>query len=99
MARIIRPASSGVAEGGLAEGAHAAMDIHHLVKMANEIGEFFESSYEHQAAVSSIAQHLKNFWDPRMRRELIGYARVGGGELRAAVREAVLTLEASPAPA
>ncbi len=70
------------------------MDRHHLASMANEIGGFFESASSHDEAVAAIAQHLKSFWEPRMRREIIAYAAAGGGELTPIVREAVLTLKA-----
>jgi formate dehydrogenase subunit delta len=69
------------------------MDIHRLVKMANEIGTFFEGAADHKEAVASIAAHLRNFWEPRMRAQIIEYARDGDGELRDLVKEAVLTLE------
>jgi formate dehydrogenase subunit delta len=74
------------------------MEIHHLVKMANEIGGFFEQIPDRNEAVTSIAAHLKNFWEPRMRREIIAYARLGEGELKPIVREAILTLEANGKP-
>jgi len=69
------------------------MEIHHLVKMANEIGAFFESAADRKEAVTSIATHLRNFWEPRMRKELIEYARQADGELQPIVKEAVLTLD------
>jgi formate dehydrogenase subunit delta len=48
------------------------MDIHHLVTMANQIAEFFRGSNPDRAeAVAATAQHLRSFWDPRMRREII----------------------------
>ena len=37
-----------------------------LVMMANQIGAFF-SSQKGDVAVQGIADHLKKFWDPRMR--------------------------------
>lgn len=74
------------------------MDIHHLVKMANEIGGFFASGLDHEEAVDSIAQHLKNFWEPRMRRQIIEYARLADGGLKPIVREAVLRLEQDQRP-
>jgi formate dehydrogenase subunit delta len=74
------------------------MEIHHLVKMANEIGGFFEQIPDHNEAVTSIAAHLRNFWEPRMRREIIAYARLGEGELKPIVREAILTLEVNGKP-
>ncbi len=70
------------------------MDRHHLATMANEIGEFFASATTHDEAVAAIAQHLKSFWEPRMRREIIAYAAAGGAELTPIAREAVLTLAA-----
>ncbi len=75
------------------------MDIHHLVKMANEIGGFFASTPDHEEGVNSIAQHLKNFWDPRMRRQIIEYAGRDDGDLTPIVREAVLRLVPSQGPA
>jgi formate dehydrogenase subunit delta len=43
------------------------MDIHHLVKMANQIGEFFSAYPDAELARQEIAGHLQRFWDPRMR--------------------------------
>ena len=74
------------------------MDIHHLVKMANEIGGFFASAPDHEEGINSIAQHLKNFWDPRMRRQIIEYASRDDSELTPIVREAVLRLAPSQRP-
>ena len=50
------------------------MEIQRLIKMANEIGAFFKSAEQHHEAVASIAAHLRNFWDPRMRAQLLEYA-------------------------
>jgi formate dehydrogenase subunit delta len=72
------------------------MDIHHLVKMANDIGAFYESLPDRNEAISSIATHLKNFWEPRMRREIIDHAKRGVEQdprLKELVREAVLRLQ------
>jgi len=68
------------------------MQIHHLVKMANEIGTFFEGAEHRHEAVASIAAHLRNFWEPRMRAQLIEYAHNSDGDLNDIVKEAVLTL-------
>ena len=72
------------------------MDIHRLVKMANEIGAFYESLPDREEAISSIAAHLRNFWEPRMRREIIDYAKrdaVQEPSLNETVRKAILTLQ------
>jgi formate dehydrogenase subunit delta len=71
------------------------MDIHHLVKMANDIGAFYETFPDRTEAGNSIATHLKNFWEPRMRRQIIDYANQGGDGLKEIVREAVLSLQTS----
>jgi formate dehydrogenase subunit delta len=69
------------------------MEIHHLVKMANEIGGYFAALPDHDEAVNAIAQHLRNFWEPRMRREIVAHARQDVGDLKPIVREAVLRLD------
>lgn len=49
------------------------MDMQNLIKMANQIGDFF-SSYPDQAEASrEIASHLEKFWAPRMRMQLLDY--------------------------
>ena len=74
------------------------MDVYRLVKMANEIGEFFAQTPDREEAATAITAHLRNFWEPRMRREIIEYARRDGGELKEIVRAAVLRLEGSRKP-
>ena len=47
------------------------MNIDHLTRMANQIGLFFASMPDHAQATHDLAQHIKNFWEPRMRREFL----------------------------
>ena len=47
------------------------MDSQNLIKMANQIGQFFESMPNRAQAEKDIASHLKRFWDPRMRRVIV----------------------------
>jgi formate dehydrogenase subunit delta len=69
------------------------MEIARLVAMANQIAGFFEPLPERDKAVKSVAQHLKNFWDPRMRNQLAAYVMQGADrELKPLAREAVLML-------
>jgi len=63
--------------------------------MANEIGEFFEQTPDRAEAVNSIATHLRNFWEPRMRRQLIEYVNQGDGDLKEIVRDAVQVLQSA----
>ena len=65
------------------------MDIHHLVKMANQIGDFFEAEPDRQQALQDIATHIKRFWDPRMRKAIIDHLENGGEGLKAIVSEAI----------
>lgn len=73
------------------------MKVERLVKMANDIGDFFVAEGDHAQAARAIASHLERFWDPRMRREIIAHGRQGGVGLSDSVREAV-NLLADPAP-
>jgi formate dehydrogenase subunit delta len=68
------------------------MNTERLVRMANDIGNFFKSEPDHAVAVDGVASHLKRFWDPRMRKEIVAYVDEGGAELMDLVREAVLKL-------
>jgi len=55
------------------------MNLEHLVKMANQIGAFFETMPDRQQAMADFASHLKRSWEPRMRRELLAYIDTQGG--------------------
>ncbi len=49
------------------------MHIDSLVRMANQIGAFFEAMPDRDEALDGVAQHLTRFWEPRMRRELLAH--------------------------
>ncbi|NLC35590.1 MAG: formate dehydrogenase subunit delta [Alcaligenaceae bacterium] len=49
------------------------MNIQTLVRMANQIGCFFEPMPDRQQALEDIAQHVRKFWEPRMRRQMLEY--------------------------
>jgi|HubBroStandDraft_1064217.scaffolds.fasta_scaffold10464_3 formate dehydrogenase subunit delta len=72
------------------------MDINHLVRMANDIGAYFAGYPNHDEAVEGIANHLRNFWEARMRSDIIEYVADGGDDLKPLVREAVLTMSGKP---
>jgi formate dehydrogenase subunit delta len=73
------------------------MSAEKLVYMANQIGRFFAHQPEAQA-IASTADHLKKFWDPRMRKAIIAYVESGGDGLQPHIKQAVLNLSAK-APA
>jgi formate dehydrogenase subunit delta len=59
-----------------------------LAYMANQIGKFFAHE-KHDQAVASIANHLQQFWDPRMRRDILAHLDDPAVHLDPWVREAV----------
>jgi formate dehydrogenase subunit delta len=63
-----------------------------LAYMANQIGKFFAHEKE-AAAVADIADHLKRFWDPRMRAQILVHLEEGGRGLDPLVRRAVESLK------
>ena len=66
------------------------MEADKIVKMANQIASFFEAEPDRAVVVESIASHLKRFWDPRMRREILRIVDEPAGDgLHDTVREAV----------
>lgn len=67
-----------------------------LIHMANQIGRFFQSQGRDKA-VAGIADHIRKFWDPRMRKAIFAHLDSGGAGLDPDVREAVATLKSSPA--
>jgi formate dehydrogenase subunit delta len=72
----------------------------HLVKMANDIADYFASEPDRQAATGGIAAHLRRFWEPRMRRRIAAHLDSGGEGLselaRAGVRELASIERAAP---
>jgi formate dehydrogenase subunit delta len=58
------------------------MKIEALVKMANQIAAFFEGEGGHdpQEAAKLVATHLRRYWEPRMRNEIIQHLQSRNGE-------------------
>ena len=77
------------------------MNIDLLIKMANEIGEFFASTGDKAEATKSVATHLRKYWEPRMRAQIIRYyeERSGAGLSDIALGAVNMLREASPAAA
>ena len=69
------------------------MDIKILVRMANDIGNFFDAEPDRAVAVQGVVDHLKKFWDPRMRRLIIEHYLEGAVGMSELTREAVGQLE------
>jgi formate dehydrogenase subunit delta len=63
-----------------------------LVYMANQIGKFFQSQ-GHDKEVAGVADHIRKFWDPRMRKGIFAHLDAGGAGLDPNVREAIVSLK------
>jgi formate dehydrogenase subunit delta len=73
--------------------------IEYLVKMANEIGAFFANEPDPEQAASAVAGHLRRFWAPRMRAQIVAHQATGGAGLSDLARQAVAKLAAEKANA
>jgi formate dehydrogenase subunit delta len=61
-----------------------------LIKMANQIGAFFDAMPNREQAVKDVAAHIQRNWEPRMRSELHDYVTSNGDEdLTLIVRDAL----------
>lgn len=71
-------------------------NIDHLIQMANRIGDFFEALPDRQEGLDGIADHIKKFWEPRMRTAMLDFlaehpeGRSQEAELSEIVKEAIL---------
>ena len=59
-----------------------------LIYMANQIGKFFATQGPEQAAAGT-ADHIKKFWDPRMRATILAHLQAGGQGLDPVARAAL----------
>ncbi len=69
------------------------MNREHLIKMANQIGAFFEAMPDQVQAVADVANHLKWTWEPRMRVEILkALGTADEAKLKPVVRDALIGL-------
>ena len=54
------------------------MDTDTLVRMANDIGQFFAAMPEREEALDGVVNHLRRYWAPAMRVALL--TRLDAGE-------------------
>lgn len=68
-----------------------------LVRMANDIGNFFRAEPNREDAIDGIANHISRFWTPRMREKLLARVRQGETGLDELARAALLKVAAKSA--
>jgi len=71
---------------------HTRNNVDHLVQMANDIGHFFQSEPDHEAAVAGVAAHIRRYWEPRMRKHIYAHLDRGGAGLTDIARDAIARL-------
>jgi formate dehydrogenase subunit delta len=67
-----------------------------LVRMANQIGDYFKALPEAEAT-GGAADHLRRFWTPKMRGEIIAFVDQGGQGLNPVAARAVAALKTQSA--
>ena len=76
---------------------HVDQGIAKIVRMANQIGTFFETK-PHDEGVAGVADHINKFWEPRMRRHFFEVFDAGGAGLKPIVLDAAATIRRPAAP-
>jgi formate dehydrogenase subunit delta len=66
-----------------------------LVRMANDIGNYFRAQPKREDAIDGIANHIKSFWTKRMRTKLFDQMDHGDAELDELPRAALQRLRDS----
>ena len=66
--------------------------IDKLVRMANQIGEFYAAMPENEAA-NGAATHFRRYWTPKMIRELVAFTETGRPGLNSTAARAVAVLK------
>lgn len=51
-----------------------------LIHKANQIADYFKA-YPEDEAIPAVANHIRQFWDPRMRAQLAHHVNAGGDGL------------------
>jgi formate dehydrogenase subunit delta len=75
------------------------MNLERLTAMANDIANFFHAESDRQLAIEGVSGHMKKFWEPRMRKQLVAYAQSGQAhELSDLARAGVMRLAELDAP-
>jgi formate dehydrogenase subunit delta len=66
--------------------------------MANQIAKFFAVQGE-ERAITGIADHIKKFWEPRMKAAIFAHVEAGGAGLDPLALKAIERLQAASASA
>ena len=65
------------------------MELSRLVYMANQIARNLAPQGEDQAAAAAVAEHIRLFWDPRMKAQILAHAKSSADGLDPLTRTAL----------
>ncbi|MDD5577958.1 MAG: formate dehydrogenase subunit delta [Methylobacter sp.] len=71
------------------------MKIERLIKMANDISDFFNAESDKELAAEGVKKHILRSWDPRMRKEIIAYSQQDGSALSDLTKAALVKLNSN----
>lgn len=75
------------------------MNVNKLVRMANQIADNFAYGADDAKAAAGVADHLRRFWTPDMRKLIVEHVNGGGAGLNKVAALAVARLAEEKAPA
>jgi formate dehydrogenase subunit delta len=68
------------------------MQTHDMIRMTNQIADFFKS-YTEKEAIDGIADHINKFWDPLIRKDFFVLVDSGGAGLSDLVLKAAVDIK------
>ena len=71
---------------------NATHAVDKLIRMANQIAVAF-SAQPREEAITGVADHIKAFWTPKMRRDIGVHLAEGGGRLEPLAKAALERLQ------
>lgn len=70
----------------------SATELNHLIKMINQISNNIAPGEDDNVAAPKVADHIKRFWAPHMKQQVIEYAQNDGAELQPTAMAAISLL-------
>jgi formate dehydrogenase subunit delta len=67
------------------------MKVDLMVHNANQIALYF-ASFPREEAIEGVTDHIRKFWEKRMKKQIVDYLAEGGDGLHELAREAVKRL-------
>ena len=74
------------------------MDVEKLVRMANQIAANFDGGRDESLAVAGVTDHIRRFWSPLMREQIVAYWRSDPSVLTPRAARAIESIAESTAP-